>query len=131
LFKLRRVIVQKSKEREVEKMRKQRMGLLLLFVLGCGALLMVNRYAMAKPSPAEETKRKWEYCHVYTSYPTPDNKYKAQVMFPSTPEGRIDEIDSNFGGLAALNKLGAEGWEIVGIISTQPNAEYILKRPKP
>jgi hypothetical protein len=107
------------------------MILLMLLLVGFGALLLVSRYAIAKPSNAEETKRKWEYCHVFGSYHTEENHYRAQVVFPSTPDGKIDEIESSFGGLAALNKLGAEGWEVVGIIPAQSNPEYILKRPKP
>ena len=114
-------------------MRNQRMTLLVLLVIGLGAFLVLSRYAIAKPSATEEPKRKWEYCHVLGSYHVGDNHYKAQIILPSTPDGRVDEIDSSFGDLAALNKLGADGWEIVGIIPNQSNSnpEYILKRPKP
>jgi len=90
-------------------MRNRRTALLVLLVVGAGALLLASRYAIAKPSLAEETKRKWEYCHILGTYPSGDNHYKAQIIFPSTPDGRIDEIERSFGGLAALNKLGAEG----------------------
>ena len=108
--------------------------LLVLLVVGLGTLFVWSRYANGKPSSAEETKRKWEYCRVLGSYQSGDNHYKAQILLPSTQDGRTDEIESSFGGLAALNKLGAEGWEIVGIIPNQSNpqsTEYILKRPKP
>jgi hypothetical protein len=112
-------------------MRNKKITLMVLLMLGFGAFLAVDRYVIAKPSPTEETKQKWEYCRVLGSYRSGENHYKAQIIFPSTPDGRIDEIESSFSGLAALNKLGAEGWEIVGIIQNQSNPEYILKRPKP
>jgi hypothetical protein len=112
-------------------MRNNKMTLLVLLVLGFGAFLVVSQYVIAKPSPTEGPKQKWEYCRVFGSYHKGDNQYTAQVVFPSTPAGRVDEIESSFGGLAALNKLGAEGWEIVGIIPIQSAPEgYILKRPK-
>ena len=111
-------------------MRNRRITLLALLVLGCGGLLALNRYATAKPTSPEETKRKWEYCYVFRSQLL-ENHYKAQM---TSPDGRTNEIDSSYMGVGALNKLGAEGWELVAIIpdqSTQANAEYILKRPKP
>jgi hypothetical protein len=112
-------------------MRIKQMTWLVLLVLGFGVFLVVSRYAVAKSSPSGETKQKWEYCRVLGSYRSGDNQYKAQIISASTPDGRIDEIESSFGGLVALNKLGAEGWEIVGILPNQSNPEYILKRPKP
>ncbi len=113
-------------------MRNRITTILLLVVLGTVGLLALNRYAAAKPSTTEETKRKWEYCHVFASYPTENNHYKAPIESASTPVGRFDEIDSNYGGLAALNKLGADGWELVAILPSNGNGpEYILKRPKP
>jgi hypothetical protein len=111
-------------------MRNNKTVLLVLLVLGFGVFLVVSRYAAAKTSPTEGAKQKWEYCHVFGSYPVGNNQYKAQIVFPSTPDGRIDEIESSFGGLVALNKLGAEGWEIAGIVPNQSNLEYIMKRSK-
>ena len=111
-------------------MRNNKMTLLVLLVLGFGVFLVVSRYAVAKSSPTEGAKQKWEYCHVFGTYHTENNQYKAQMISASTPDGRIDEIESSFGGLVALNKLGAEGWEIVAILPNQSNPEYIMKRPK-
>lgn len=111
-------------------MRNRKITLLALIVFGCGVLLALNRYATAKPTLPEETKRKWEYCYLFRSQLS-ENHYKAQM---TAPDGRTIEIDSSYMGVGALNKLGAEGWDLVAIIpdqSMQANAEYILKRPKP
>lgn len=110
-------------------MRNRLFALLFLIVFGFGALLMVNRYANARPSDSEETNRKWEYCRVYGSYLVGD-KYKAQIKLPSTPEGKVDEIDSSHDGFVALNKLGAQGWELVAMPSQPQYSEYLLKRLK-
>ena len=107
--------------------------ILLLPVLIVALLFVVSRYASAKP-PGEVTKQRWEYCLVLGSFPQGDaNHYKAQIILPGTPDGKFDEIESSFEGVAALNKLGAEGWEIVGVIPTQQSdrTEYLLKRAKP
>jgi hypothetical protein len=111
-------------------MRNRKMGLMLLLGISFGFSLVLGRYVTAKSSSAEVTKQKWEYCHLFRSYSSGENQYKAQVLLPSTPNGRIDEIESDLRGMGALNKLGAEGWEVVGIIPNEPNPEYILKRLK-
>lgn len=111
-------------------MRNRKITLLALLVFGCVGLLALNRYATAKPASPEETKHKWEYCYLFRSQLS-ENHYKAQMI---SPDGRTIEIDSSYMGVGALNKLGAEGWELVAIIpdqSMQANAEYILKRPRP
>jgi maleate cis-trans isomerase len=112
-------------------MSNRKMTLVVLFALSVSGFLVMNRYVIAKPSLDQETKRKWEYCHLYASVSNGES-YHAQIVYASTPAGRIDEIDSSYAGVGALNKLGAEGWEVVGIIPTQsPGPEFILKRPKP
>ena len=111
-------------------MRNKKMTLLMLLALGFGAFILANRYVIAKASPTGEKKQKWEYCRVLDTYRSENNQYKTQIISPSTQPGQIDEIDSSYGGLAALNKLGAEGWEIVGIVPHQSSPEYMMKRPK-
>jgi hypothetical protein len=113
-------------------MLNKRLNLLALLLLGLNAFFMFGRYVIAKSSPGGETRQKWEYCRLLGSYRTEDNHYKAQVIFPSTPDGHIDEIESGFHSLAALNKLGSEGWEVVDVIGVQSAPEeYLLRRPKP
>jgi hypothetical protein len=109
-------------------MANRRINLLLMFALAIGALFVLGRYGAARPSTAEETKRRWEYCQIWDTYIAGENLWKASVVFPS---GRSDEIDSSSDGLGALNKLGADGWELVAVIPTQSNPHYLLKRPKP
>jgi len=114
-------------------MRNRTNTLLILLAIAFGVFFLANRYVIAKPSPADEGKRKWEYGYLGSSWRrTEDSGYKASFATSSTLAGRTDEIDSSYDGLVALNKLGADGWEIAWIIehgSNQP--EYILKRPKP
>jgi hypothetical protein len=111
-------------------MRNKTITLTVLLVLGCGSMLAITRFVNARPATADATK-KWEYCHLHGSYTAGDNRYKAQVTFPSNPE-RADEIESTMGGLGALNRLGADGWELaVTIQETGSQREYILKRPRP
>jgi hypothetical protein len=115
-------------------MRNRTSTLLILLVLALGVFFLANRYVIARPSPADEGKRKWEYCHLYSGgYIKDENKWKAQFITSSTPAGRFDEIDSSYDGLVALNKLGSEGWEVVWVMQQNPTSppEYILKRPKP
>jgi hypothetical protein len=115
-------------------MRNRTNTLLILLVLALGVFVLANRHVIARPSLADDGKRKWEYCHLYGSgYSKDENKWKAQFITSSTPAGRADEIDSSPDGLVALNKLGSEGWEVVWVIQQNPTSppEYILKRPKP
>jgi hypothetical protein len=113
-------------------MQNRTKTLLILVAIAFGVFFLANRYVIARPSPAEDSKRKWEYGHLYPSYRTGENEYKAQFGTSSTPAGRTDEIGSSFDGLAALNKLGADGWEVVWVIQSGSNQpEYLLKRAKP
>ena len=113
-------------------MLDKKTNLLTLLLVVLGAFFMFGRYVIAKSSPVGETRQKWEYCRLLGSYRAEDNHYKAQVLFPSTPDGHIDEIESGFQSLAALNKLGSEGWEVVEVIRAQSAPEeYLLRRPKP
>jgi hypothetical protein len=113
-------------------MRNRTNTLLMLVLLAFGVFFLANRYVIARPSPAEDSKRKWEYGHLYPSYRTGENEYKTQFSTTSTPAGRTDEIGSSFDGLGALNKLGADGWEVVWVIQNGSNQpEYLLKRTKP
>ena len=106
--------------------------LLISIVLTLTGTFLMTRYAFARSAPADETKRKWEYCHVYPPSFREGNRYKAALETATTPEGQFDKIDSNNTGMVALNKLGADGWELVAVIPTTSGSnEYILKRPRP
>jgi hypothetical protein len=106
-----------------------------LLVVSVAALILANRYVVAKSSleQAQQTKaQKWEYCHLYSGGSVAEEpRYRAQLVRDSTPEGNRDEIGGK-DEVAILNKLGAEGWEVVGMIPATgyPSPEYLLKRPK-
>ncbi len=112
-------------------MTYRRMIILLLTMAAFGALLVLTRYVTARPSTIEEPKRRWEYCWVMGSGVSGTGEYKAQVIFSSPPAERKDEIESSYGSMAVLNKLGGEGWELVAVIPNQSNPGYFLKRPRP
>jgi len=106
-------------------------SLVFVLLLAAAVTFLMNRFVFGKSATADDSKRKWEYCRVYGSSHREGNNYKAQLETASTPVGRIDEIDSNYTGVVALNNLGADGWELVAVIqSGGPHPEYILKRPK-
>lgn len=116
-------------------MMKHQKPLLIVLVLALTGTFLMNRYVFGKAAPTDDTKRKWEYCHLYPSSFRDGNHYKAALETATTPEGRLDKIDSNNTGMVALNRLGADGWELVAVIPSTDGStgstEYILKRPRP
>ena len=76
-------------------------------------------------SAASATRQKWEYCTILNITPGTAG-WKAQVA----RGGIIETMDSDLSGTSTLNRLGAEGWELVSVSHQPPNsAEYFLKRP--
>jgi hypothetical protein len=77
----------------------------------------------ANQSPA--TRQRWEYCTILSVTPGTAG-WKAQVA----RGGIIETMDSDLSGTTTLNKLGADGWELVSVShQTGNSAEYFLKRP--
>jgi len=75
--------------------------------------------------PASRQVQKWEYCTILNTSPGTGG-WKAQVA----RGGSIETMDSDVSGITTLNKLGAEGWELVGVVhQTGYSTEYFLKRP--
>jgi len=109
---------------------KYQTPLLTLLMLGLAGMFLVNRYALAKPSAADGTKQKWEYCRLAGGSYHEDNRYTQILVSATTPEGK--PIDSDYYAVTGLDKLGAEGWELVAVMPGNNGIpEYILKRPKP
>ncbi len=87
-----------------------------------------SRVAMAQVragSPTLATRQKWEYCTILNITPGTGG-WKAQVA----RGGVIETMDSDLSGTTTLNRLGADGWELVSVShQTGNSAEYFLKRP--
>ena|SRR5215813_1311021 len=101
-----------------------------LFVVG---FLIWNSLVKPTSAQTQETKKvqRWEYCYVGAPYKTVDG-WKVKVSRGSEQEIR----DSDATGAAALNKLGSDGWELVGMGShvydqgNQTATEFYLKRAR-
>jgi hypothetical protein len=63
---------------------------------------------LAQTQEARKTQ-KWEYCYVSAPYST-INGWKVKV----SRGGELEIRDSDVTGATVLNKLGSEGWELVG-----------------
>jgi hypothetical protein len=86
-----------------------------------GATMAQTRTGSAAPA----TRQKWEYCTILNITPGTAG-WKAQVA----RGGIIETMDSDLSGTSTLNRLGAEGWELVSVSHLPGNsAEYFLKRP--
>jgi hypothetical protein len=121
-----------------------RSALLTLSVIALITVVMVSRHNLPGEvlAHSQDVKKpqKWEYCYVSDAFTSgsPDKiVYKVWV----SQGGEISLADSDRTGIAALNKLGADGWELVSAsneISYRENVQmnfpattrYLLKRPK-
>jgi hypothetical protein len=71
------------------------------------------------------TRVRWEYCTVNTITPGTGG-WKAQVFYGTSSQN----VESDMTGIFALDRLGADGWEVVGVVhQTGYSTEYFLKRP--
>lgn len=111
--------------------------LLALAVIGLATVVLLNRRNLVTPAMAQpqETRRveKWEYC--YMSSPFNYNNNKTWKVYVSQG-GETQMADSDRTGVAALNKLGGDGWELVSasdeVVSTglPTSTRFVLKRPR-
>ena len=108
----------------------------IMIVLVAVIFLQRSNLLNAVTAQPQEVKKiqKWDYCYVSSpfNYETA-NTWKVNVSYGS--EVRMADSDST--GIAALNKLGAEGWELISAsdqVVRQGGAEistrFILKRPR-
>ena len=104
---------------------------ILFMVLSLIALVSIaglGRYAFqaqTRPPSSPMTRVRWEYCTVNTITPG-SGGWKAQVWYATNSEN----VESDLTGIMAVNRLGAEGWEVVSVVHERGNsAEYFLKRP--
>jgi len=115
--------------------RNFRIVFLTLFVLSLAIFVLLSRSSLVKRAVAQpqESKKlqRWEYCYMSAPYPGKDG-WKVTI----SRGGDQEALDSDMTGAAALNKLGSEGWELVGVsdaVTNQGNqtiTRLFLKRPK-
>jgi hypothetical protein len=75
--------------------------------------------------------QQWEYCYVSSPFPCKTNtNWKVNVSYG----GAMQMADADLTGITALNKLGADGWELVSASDAAQGSSstprFILKRPK-
>jgi hypothetical protein len=100
---------------------------ILGFALAVGLhVLSGATVAQGRASQAPAPRLRWEYCTILNITPGTGG-WKAQVA----RGGVIETMDSDLSGTSTLNRLGAEGWELVSVShQTGNSAEYFLKRPR-
>ena len=100
-------------------------SILLIVIVAMVGLHVWNIAGSSTAAQTQESKKaqKWEYCYMSAPYSTVDGS-KVMVFRGGEPEIR----DSDHTGVAALNKLGADGWELVG--TSGDATKFFLRRPK-
>jgi hypothetical protein len=106
---------------------------LSLIVLSLATFALLGGFNLVKPAFAQpqETRKvqQWEYCYMSVPQPGKDGSYV------TISRGDHQEaLDSDTTGAKALNKLGADGWELVGVSNEVTNnhtyTRFFLKRPR-
>ena len=95
-----------------------------LLIIACGLFAVVKTTGQDEPAKADKTE--WEYLVVAT----PSN-----VNFTATGNQRMRKEPGPFGREAFvleqhLDKLGANGWELVSVAGTPADPHYYFKRRK-
>ena len=98
--------------------------LVSLLIVACGLFAVVKTTGQDEPAKADKTG--WEYLVVAT----PSN-----VNFSATGNQRMRKEPGGFGREAFvleqhLDKLGANGWELVSVAGTPADPHYYFKRRK-
>ena len=115
--------------------RIMRMLLLVLSIVALAAVVLVLRPGLVKPAQAQENKKtqKWEYCSVSNAYAGPNSN---EWLVSVSRGGEREFLETDMSGVSAFNKLGADGWELVGVGDepTRPGNQitttFIFKRPR-
>ena len=121
--------------------RITRSAALILTVICLATIVLVSRHhplgeAMAQ---SQEKHQKWEYCYVSSPFMFgTSGSISTKVYVSQGGEKWLADSDST--GVAALNKLGADGWELVsasdeltftgGAPILPQSTRFILKRPR-
>ena len=123
--------------------RSTRKVFLVLTVICLAAIVLLGRHhvlgeAMAQ---AQEKHQKWEYCYVSSPLQVGNVSGGISTKVFVSQGGEKWLADSDSTGVSALNKLGAEGWELVSASDELPYpgvspvvaptmTRFLLKRPK-
>lgn len=113
---------------------------LVLTVICFAALTLLSRHYLPGEvmAQSQEKSQKWEYCYVSSPFTFGSNGSISTKVYVSKG-GEKWLADSDNTGVAALNRLGAEGWELVsasdeltpsGIPGNPTTTRFLLKRPK-
>ncbi|HKO43500.1 MAG TPA: hypothetical protein VJU84_09425 [Pyrinomonadaceae bacterium] len=99
-------------------------ALVPLLIVACGLFAVVKTTGQDEPAKVDKTE--WEYLVVAT----PSN-----VNFTATGNQRMRKEPGPFGREAFvleqhLDKLGANGWELVSVAGTPADPHYYFKRRK-
>lgn len=104
------------------------LGLSLMGVIvltGLGRQVFPAQTRASTPQTGATQRLRWEYC-VVNEISLTTLGWKAHL----SRGGNVETVDSDMTGISAVNRLGAEGWEIVNVVHEKGNsAEYFLKRP--
>jgi hypothetical protein len=103
-----------------------------LTVLSLAAFALLGGFNLAKSAfaqPQAKTVQRWEYCYMSVPQPGKDGSYV------TISRGDAQEtLESDTTGAKALNRLGADGWELVGVSNEVTNnhtySRFFLKRPR-
>lgn len=118
-----------------------RSAVLLLTVVAVATLFLLSRIHSPSEAMAQSQQKlqKWEYCYVSSPFQYGGNGGITTKVFVSQG-GEKWLADSDSTGVSALNKLGAEGWELVSasdeLMSTggaprpPTTTRFLLKRLK-
>jgi hypothetical protein len=108
----------------------------LVVVVGLAGILLgrhsTMNQAMGQSQQAKKAQQ-WEYCYVSSPYTYKTaNNWQVNISYG----GATQMADTDMTGVAALDKLGADGWELVSasdesVGQGQPSKTgFLLKRPK-
>ena len=80
--------------------------------------------------------QKWEYCAIFSNVSLGREGWKAQVVYSRDGAETFEEAGNSSHLISTLNRLGADGWELVGIsnevtsMGSQTLTKFFLKRAK-
>ena len=121
--------------------RISRSAALALTGICLATIVLLSRHypAVEAMAQSQEKHQKWEYCYVSSPLQVGINGGISTKVYVSQG-GDKWLADSDSTGVSALNKLGAEGWELVSAsddntysgppMNLPPTTRFVLKRPK-